>query len=173
MNQRPLPNILKQSGPVEQRKKRIRVSALMLKGNRVLLVKNIIDNREVWFLPGGSVDWGETLKEAILRESKEELGININVKNMIAITDSISPNKDFHSVDIIFFVEPEGDPVAKGECGGEKEITSNLYGIGSEWIDINQVKNIEAYPKKFLTDYLPQIYKNMGKSGVYLGNDWD
>lgn len=173
MNLRPLPDILKQKGPINERKKRIRVSALILKEGKVLMVKNVINRRVVWFLPGGSVDWGETLKQALVREIIEELDVEADIKNMVAVIDSISPQKDFHSIDIIFLTTFKGKLKADGECGDENEITDNIYGIDKQWIEISKIKENEVYPKKFLTKHLPKVFNNLDKTGIYLGNDWN
>lgn len=169
---RPLPDILRQSGPIEQRKKRIRASILLINTGKVYLIKNLIDGRQIWFLPGGSVDWGETLGEAAVREIQEELGVSAKIRNLVAVIDSISPKKDFHSVDIIFYASYEGDPKTKGEEGVSKEVTDNQYGVDGRWFLPSEIANIEAYPRKFLIEHLPKVIDGLD-GGAYLGNDWD
>ena len=54
---------------------RIRVSALLRRGERVLLCRHEKVGRHYWLLPGGGVNGGETLVRALQRELTEELGI--------------------------------------------------------------------------------------------------
>ena len=72
---------------------RIRVAALLGWQDRVLLCRQEKPGKEYWLLPGGGVDGGETLIEALRRELREELGIESDVQfeGPIAIVDSIAP----------------------------------------------------------------------------------
>jgi ADP-ribose pyrophosphatase YjhB (NUDIX family) len=53
-----------------------RVYVLVLYKDRVLLVKNWLGN-DMWALPGGGIKKGETPISALIRETKEEVGINL------------------------------------------------------------------------------------------------
>jgi 8-oxo-dGTP diphosphatase len=61
---------------------RLSVHAVILdKQGRVLQVKATYANKN-WGLPGGTLDPGETIHEALVRECQEELGVNVCVKYM-------------------------------------------------------------------------------------------
>nr|WP_244520335.1 NUDIX hydrolase [Fictibacillus solisalsi] len=47
----------------------------------ILMVKNYGDKSSYYTLPGGAAEDGETLKEAAIREVKEETGLEIDVQN--------------------------------------------------------------------------------------------
>ncbi|HYD34652.1 MAG TPA: NUDIX domain-containing protein [Vitreimonas sp.] len=63
------------------------------------------NERGKWEIPGGAVEWGETLHEAIIRETKEELGITIRVKSLINVWDHILPAEKQHWVSPTFICE--------------------------------------------------------------------
>ncbi|NTV93138.1 MAG: NUDIX domain-containing protein, partial [Chlorobiaceae bacterium] len=76
----------------------LRVSALCVQDDRVLLIEHISfapDDPELperyWILPGGVVERGETLDEALQREMKEETGLSCRVGNMLFIKELLYP----------------------------------------------------------------------------------
>ena len=56
------------------------------------------NERGKWEIPGGSVQFGETFEQAVKREIKEELGIEIKVLEMLKIWDHIIPEDKQHWV---------------------------------------------------------------------------
>src|SRR4029077_11624559 len=86
---------------------RIRVSSILRWQGRVLLCRQEKPGKEYWLLPGGGVDSGETLVEALRRELREELGVTAEVQfaGPVALVDSIEPKSlrlRKHVVHIIF-----------------------------------------------------------------------
>jgi ADP-ribose pyrophosphatase YjhB (NUDIX family) len=87
----------------------IGAEAAVFKDDRLLLIKR--HDNKLWAVPGGKVDVGETLKEAALRELKEETGLSGRIKRLLGIFDSRiwkSQNK-FHLYHVIFEVGTEDD----------------------------------------------------------------
>ena len=56
------------------------------------------NERGLWEFPGGAVEFGETLRDALKREIQEEYGITIQVGDLLTVTDHILPDEKQHWV---------------------------------------------------------------------------
>jgi 8-oxo-dGTP diphosphatase len=89
------------------------VGAVVLDGSRVLLIRRgHAPLKGQWSLPGGGVETGETLEQAIAREVLEDTGLTIEVGPMVEVLDRISRDADgrveYHFVLIDFVCRPGG-----------------------------------------------------------------
>jgi 8-oxo-dGTP diphosphatase len=145
---------------------RIRVSAILRWGDRVLLCRHEKPGKEYWLLPGGGVNSGESLADALHRELEEEIGIadELPLEGPVAIVDSISPTRSFaqkHVVHIIF----------AGDLGRRslEAVTSQDAAVrGHRLFPPVELPGIALHPpiQRFLTRWQP------GDPAVYLGAMW-
>ena len=71
------------------------VGAVVFDGDTVLLIRRgHAPLRGVWTLPGGTVELGETLREAVMREAREETGLVVEVGPLVEVVDSIQRGED-------------------------------------------------------------------------------
>ena len=145
---------------------RIRVSAILRWNDRVLLCRHEKPGKEYWLLPGGGVNSGESLVNALHRELTEELGIadELPVEGPVAIVDSIAPVRSFaakHVVHIIF----------AGDLGGRslEAVTSQDAAVrGHRLFDRAELDDVVLHPpiQRFLRRW------ESGDPAVYLGSLW-
>ena len=64
----------------------------------ILLVKTYHGG---WVFPGGQVEIGENIIDAVIREIKEESGINVTVNKLFAISSNTATNKGYNGIEIV------------------------------------------------------------------------
>jgi 8-oxo-dGTP diphosphatase len=145
---------------------RIRVSAILRWSGRVLLCRHEKPGKEYWLLPGGGVDYGESLVDALHRELAEEIGIDdrLPVEGPIALVDSIAPARALgtkHVVHIIFAGDLTGRSL--------EAVTSKDAAVrGHRLFEVQDLDGVVVHPpiQRFLSRWQP------GDPAVYLGALW-
>jgi len=89
---------------------RIRVAALILVDGRIVVVRHRRKDSCYHLLPGGGVEWGETLEQALFREVAEETGLRVQVGRVLLVSDTIDPNGNRHVVNVVFEAEVSERP---------------------------------------------------------------
>jgi ADP-ribose pyrophosphatase YjhB (NUDIX family) len=82
---------------------------------KILLVKECMDSK--WSLPGGWADIGHSPKETIVKEFKEETGLDIIPKVLVAVFDKrlhAHPPQPFYVYKIVYYCEPISFAIQKG-----------------------------------------------------------
>ena len=136
---------------------RYSIKAIIIKDNKLLVESCDYGRGRFCKLPGGGHQWGETMKEALIRECKEELNLDINPTRLLFTRDYIAKNHQqtidddiFHQAELMF------------ECNVKDFSTLS---IGSQpdgenqqikWIDLDKLPTSNFYPKA-IVPYLTQL----------------
>jgi 8-oxo-dGTP diphosphatase len=92
---------------------RLGCAGIVRRGDDVLLgQRNKEPNRGLWVLPGGGVDFGETLVQTLKRELAEEAGIEVEVDDIFEISELISPPDEHRVIVYMNARYRAGNPVA-------------------------------------------------------------
>lgn len=138
----------------------IRIAACIIKNNKILMVRHKKGDKKYWLLPGGRIEYGETIIETLKRELIEETGLKIDVGDLMFISEAIPKDNHRHIVNIFFKAEIIGGEIKLGN----EEILDAV-----EFIDIDKIDEIIMYP--LIKEELKQ-YINNGNPLGYLGCRW-
>lgn len=83
---------------------RIRAAGILVRDGQILLVRHEKYENSYWLLPGGGVNFGESIEEALIREFKEEVGLSVQVGKLVLVHDSIPPNHQRQVLNLYFIV---------------------------------------------------------------------
>src|SRR5437899_12859334 len=89
------------------------VGAVIIENKKILMMRRATEPlKGEWSLPGGVVELGETLADAVKREVREETGFKIEVDEVTAVLDRIFPDHsgktEYHYVLIEYFCRITG-----------------------------------------------------------------
>ncbi len=98
-----------------------------------------------WAIPGGFVDYGESLEEAAIREAKEETGLEIKLKYMLGAYSDPKRDPRFHTISVVFVAEAKGKPKAGDDA---KEVGVFLKEEIPKQLAFDHGKILEDYFKK-------------------------
>ena len=136
--------------------KTIRASTILIRGDKVLLMYRNKKGEEYFVFPGGTVEEGETIEKAAIRELMEETSINAKINKLLyhqiydndmeqyfCLCDYISgePKLDKNSIEV--------ERMAKG---------NNFY--NPLWVKIEELKNMLVYPLEIRDILLEDIRNN-------------
>ena len=121
--------------------------ALIVREGRVLLTRCLRDGMEFYLLPGGGQSPGESLRETVARECREEIDTEVEVGALRFVRDYIPSeggpsylSEAPHQVEHVFLCRvPEDYRPAEG---GEPDSSQ----VGVEWVAIDQVPPLRVYP---------------------------
>jgi 8-oxo-dGTP diphosphatase len=86
--------------------------------NKILLIKrNTIPFKGYWALPGGRMDPGETVEQTIVREVKEETGLDVIIVRKVGeyVEKGVKDDVDYEYYPTCFVVKPVGGEIKKQE----------------------------------------------------------
>lgn len=122
--------------------------ACILRDGKLLLIRRGAQpGKGKWSIPGGLVELGENVQDAMVRETKEEVGLDVAAVKLIDVFDSVTLDKlgriQYHFVVVNFFVRV---------VGGSLKPSSDILEL--KWVSLDEVeeyrltKSFRAFFKK-------------------------
>jgi len=145
-----------------KKKIRIRVGGIIVRKGKVLLVEHTKENVSYFLTPGGGVDFCEDAKTALKREFMEELSIEITPKDIVFVSESISPDSSRHIMNIIFLCTYKSGKI---KLGTDKRLS------GYRYFAIDELDSVTVFPDA-LKKSIKDIMLSVSPVKIYHGNSW-
>ena len=132
------------------------VGAIIVQDGKILIVRRSSEpGKGKWSVPGGLVELGETVEQAVVREVREECGLDVEVDRLIDVVDSMTFDRNgrlkYHFIILDFFVKIKGGKLRPGDDAKE-----------AMWVSLEEVENYDL--TKTFRDFLK---RNMEKLRNY------
>jgi len=109
-----------EDSPVKRKIPSVTVDGIILRGGgkkpvEILLIKRGKDPyRGMWALPGGFIEYGETGEESVLREIKEETGLDCEINDLTTVASRPDRDPRGHTISIVYKLTPvdDSDPLS-------------------------------------------------------------
>jgi ADP-ribose pyrophosphatase YjhB (NUDIX family) len=113
----------------------VAVGAVIVRDDCLLMVQRANDpGRGLWSVPGGRIESGEYIADALKREVKEETGLTIDVDEMIGFLEVVG-QPHYVILDFLATVVGTAEPVAGGDAAAAR------------WVPLKQVEQLDCTPR--------------------------
>jgi 8-oxo-dGTP diphosphatase len=127
---------------------RVRVSAVFERDREVLCMKYIYGGKEVFALPGGGVDKDIPLQDAIVDEWRNDLGVKLDVGDIILVGEAPATKRHPQTLHIVFAaLEIYGTPKVRPDSTRSLDIA---------WVPVAALHKTPLYPDvgRQLSEYI-------------------
>ncbi|MDX1661885.1 MAG: NUDIX domain-containing protein [Gemmatimonadota bacterium] len=120
----------------------VRAQAVVFEGDRLLCARHEKRGESYWVLPGGHLDPGETVWEALVREMAEETGLVVEAARLWALGEFAAPDR--HVVECVFAVTAWTGEPARGHDPEAEEHPATLADVA--WLDRERFAAVRFRP---------------------------
>lgn len=142
---------------------RVRVCGIALHNNRILLAKHEgMGDDPLWLPPGGGLEFGELMEQALVREFKEETGLIVKMERLLFVYEVLRP--PFHAIEFFFLLQ-----VIAGELtvGTDPELGDYQAIADIQWVAFDDLKHWPKEQKHALFQHCHGTESLLNMSGYY------
>lgn len=136
----------------------IRVTGILIENDEILLVQQKVSDKRNWSLPGGRLERGETVQQGLVREMKEETGLDVKILRMLYVCDVEA--SEYTVLHITFLLKSAGGKITLPT----NELDENPIH------DVKFVPIVELAQYGFSDKFIQMIQDDFPNVGNYMGD---
>lgn len=142
---------------------RLRVATLIEQNDKVLLIEHQKNGKRYWLLPGGGVEFGESLAEGAKRELLEETHLTVAPGDLLFVSETIAPDNSRHVVHLVL----EAKIIAGTPLVGDEDRL-----VQTKFFPVDELANLTMHPPivAAIAEYVKGKHKQ--SRPIYLGPLW-
>ena len=129
---------------------RIIVHTLISVNNKYLVIKRSKEEKtfpEYWDIPGGLAEYGELPKDAVIRETKEEVGLNIFPTKIIHEDSNYDKEKDIIFIRLVYLCKLHDD-------------INNIILQNEEYSEYKLIESLDDLKGKLIAPFLEDLFES-------------
>lgn len=139
---------LKEAQGRTYRKPSLTADGILAIGGKMLLVKRKNDPfRGRYALPGGFVEYGETVEDCVIREIREETGLIVSIDRLLGVYSAPGRDPRGHTVSAVFVLTSRGGPLTDSDE------------THPEWVSLEKMPPLAFDHDSIVSDYLKSSKK--------------
>jgi len=138
----------------------VRPTGILIEGGKILITRQEMPTKRNWSLPGGKLRPGETIERCLVREMKEETGLDVKVGQLLYVADRFR-SLNGHVVHMSFLVERVGGKLKRGR---------DVQQDGEVIDDVKMVPVDELQAYGFSRKFQRLVKDNFPNRGTYQGD---
>lgn len=133
---------------MKRRESSVTIDAIILNEKReVLLIKRKNEPfKGFWALPGGFVEYGEIVEDAVLREVKEETGLDVEIIKLFNVYSDPKRDPRGHTISIVYYCKVKGGFLKGGDDAKE-----------AKWLKVDQDLKLAFDHNKILREFFEKL----------------
>lgn len=138
----------------------VRPTGILIEDGKILLTRQEVSRMRNWSLPGGKPQFGETIEHCLIRETKEETGLDVKLGELLYVCDRFR-HMNSHVVHITFLME---------KLGGRLKNGRHVQEDGEVIDDVRMVPVDELPDYGFSRKFCRLVNDNFPGRGTYQGD---
>ncbi len=112
--------------------------------NEILVAHCLNPEKDYYFLPGGGVWFHEKIEDCLVREVKEETGLDVKAERLLWVRDYIEGFHNLHGIEIFFLATITGGKL-------RAEPVHDVEWLEFSFTDVEKLEGVRFYPVSFIT----------------------